>query len=327
VLKRCSTTDRGWCRTCEAILGEISFRLKPIPPFRLDLTAWAIRRRPHNIIDHFDGEVYRRAVVLDGRPVAISVRQIAPANSPAVEVIATGPGASRKTSHCIEAMVDRILGLAIDLRDFYRLARDDKALRPLVKRLRGMKPVRFPTNFEAFTNAVACQLVSLTAGMHVVNRIAQKYGLACEFEGTRLHACAEASDIARAEVEDLRALGLSRPKARYLIGLAQTATGSDRDFSSMESLDDADAIAALSKFAGVGRWTAEYVLLRGLGRFHIFPGDDVGGRNGLQSYLGLGDRLDYEGVRKSLARWQAWGGFIYFHLLVNALADHGIVRA
>ena len=39
------------------------------------------------------------------------------------------------------------------------------------------------------------------------------------------------------------------------------------------------------------------------------------------------DELDYEGVRKALARWRAWGGFIYFHLLVNALADKGIVRA
>ena len=70
-----------------------------------------------------------------------------------------------------------------------------------------MKPVRFPTNFEAFTNAVACQLVSLTAGMHVVNRIAEKYGRTIEVDGARLHACAEASDIAHAEVEDLRALG------------------------------------------------------------------------------------------------------------------------
>ena len=38
-------------------MGEVSFRLKPLPPFRLDLTAWAIRRRPHNTIDHFDSEI------------------------------------------------------------------------------------------------------------------------------------------------------------------------------------------------------------------------------------------------------------------------------
>jgi DNA-3-methyladenine glycosylase II len=308
-------------------MGEVSFRLKPVPPFRLDLTAWAIRRRPHNTIDHFDGETYRRVVVVDEQPALISVRQIAPPSSPEIEVVATGPGASRNTAHAIEAIIDRVLGLSIDLRSFYRLVRDDKALGPLVDRLIGMKPVRFPTNFEAFTNAVACQLVSLTAGMHVVNRIAAKYGRFLDVDGVRLHACAEASDIARAEVEDLRALGLSRPKARYLIGLAQVASNSDPDFRSTESLDDNRAIAVLSQFAGVGRWAAEYVLLRGFGRFNIFPGDDVGGRNGLRDYLGLRDKLDYDGVRTALARWHGWGGFIYFHLLVNALADKGIVRA
>jgi DNA-3-methyladenine glycosylase II len=308
-------------------VGEVSFRLKPHPPFRLDLTAWAIRRRPHNTIDHFDGETYRRVVIIDDKPVAISVRQIAPPKSPEIEVVAVGPGATKKNASAIEAIVNRILGLSIDLRGFYRLAREDASLGPLVNRLKGMKPVRFPTNFEAVINAVACQLVSLTAGMHVVNRIAAKYGRTCEVDGAALHACPEASDLARAEVEDLRALGLSRPKARYLIGLAYVASDSDRDFHSIESLDDDDAIAALSKYAGVGRWTAEYVLLRGLGRVNIFPGDDVGGRNGLRDYLGLGDDLDYAGVRTAIARWHAWGGFIYFHLLVNALVDKGIARA
>jgi DNA-3-methyladenine glycosylase II len=310
-----------------ANVGVARLTLRPTPPFRLDLTAWAIRRRPHNTIDHFDGATYRRVVIVDKQPVAISVRQIAPAQSPELEVVAAGPGASQKNAPAIEVIVSRILGLSIDLRDFYRLAREDAAIGPLVNRLKGMKPVRFPTNFEAFTNAVACQLVSLTAGMHVVNRIAAKYGRSSEVDGARLHACAEASDISRAEVEDLRALGLSRPKARYLIGLAQISTRSDPDFQSVESLDDAAAIAALSKFAGVGRWTAEYVLLRGCGRFNIFPGDDVGGRNGLRAFLRIEDDLDYDGVRKTLARWHAWGGFIYFHLLVNALADKGIARA
>ena len=163
--------------------------------------------------------------------------------------------------------------------------------------------------------------------MHVVNRIAAKYGRTCKVDGVALHACPKATDLAHAEVEDLRALGLSRPKARYLIGLAQVASDVDRDFHSIESLNDDDAIAALSKFAGVGRWTAEYVLLRGLGRVNIFPGDDVGGRNGLRDYLGLRDDLDYGGVRTAIARWHAWGGFIYFHLLVNALVDKGIARA
>jgi DNA-3-methyladenine glycosylase II len=43
----------------------------------------------------------------------------------------------------------------------------------------------------------------------------------------------------------------------------------------------------LRALRGAGRWTAEYVLLRGFGRLHAFPGDDVGARNNLQRWLGL----------------------------------------
>jgi DNA-3-methyladenine glycosylase II len=82
----------------------VRLNLKPIPPFRLDLTAWAIRRRPHNTVDHFDGETYRRVILVDRQPVAISVKQVAPAKLPELEVVAVGPGASAKTAPAIEAI-------------------------------------------------------------------------------------------------------------------------------------------------------------------------------------------------------------------------------
>jgi DNA-3-methyladenine glycosylase II len=80
----------------------------------------------------------------------------------------------------------------------------------------------------------------------------------------------------------------------------------------------------LRSLRGVGRWTAEYALLRGLGRLHVFPGDDVGARNNLQRWLGLLEPLDYEGVQRVLARWQPFQGFVYLHLLLWGLQrEHG----
>jgi hypothetical protein len=73
----------------------------------------------------------------------------------------------------------------------------------------------------------------------------------------------------------------------------------------------------------VGRWTAEYVLLRGLGRLHVFPGDDVGARNNLRRWLSMGESLDYVGVSHVLTRWKAYSGLIYFHLLLGRLAEGG----
>ena len=85
------------------------------------------------------------------------------------------------------------------------------------------------------------------------------------------------------------------------------------------------AIEQLCRIKGVGRWTAAYFLLRGLGRTHIFPGDDVGARNHLQRWLGLPGRLDYDGVRRALAGWEGFGGLIYFHLLLKSLVEKGTI--
>jgi DNA-3-methyladenine glycosylase II len=74
---------------------------------------------------------------------------------------------------------------------------------------------------------------------------------------------------------------------------------------------------------GVGRWTAEYALLRGLGRLHVFPGDDVGARNNLARWLDCRASLDYEGVRAAVRHWQPYAGLVYFHLLLASLAERG----
>lgn len=225
----------------------------------------------------------------------------------------------------VAAIVTRMLGLDLDLSDFYRLARDDAHLRELADRLRGMKPVRYATVFETFANAVACQLVSLSAGMHVLNRLTEAFGIVGGVDD-ELRSFPLAAKIARSNPDALRALGLSRQKGEYLIGLAKLAIDpKDPDFASIGQLDDDDAIARLSKIRGVGRWTAEYVMLRGFGRINIFPGDDVGGRNKLFEWLGMGDAPTYDSVVRMLERWHPYGGLIYLHLIVNAVADTGHV--
>jgi DNA-3-methyladenine glycosylase II len=308
-------------------VAELTFTLRPQPPFRLDLTVWALRRRAHNVVDRFDNGVWRRVLVIGKSPLAIAVRQTRNSERPEIEVriSASKPQAVKAE---IGAIVTRMLGLDRDLSEFYRLARGDAHLRELADRLRGMKPVRYPTAFEGFANAVACQLVSLSAGMHVLNRLTEAFGIVGEINNSAapMRSFPPAAAIARSNPDALRALGFSRQKGEYLIGLAKLAIDpKDRDFTSIGQFDDNDAIARLLKIRGVGRWTAEYVMLRGFGRINIFPGDDVGGRNKLFEWLGAGDAPTYDGVGRMLERWHPYGGLIYLHLIVNAVADAGHV--
>ena len=63
--------------------------LRPVPPFRLDLTVWAVRRRARNAIDRWDGTTFRRVVVLGHRPTELAVRQEGPSITPRSIVTAT----------------------------------------------------------------------------------------------------------------------------------------------------------------------------------------------------------------------------------------------
>jgi DNA-3-methyladenine glycosylase II len=83
---------------------------------------------------------------------------------------------------------------------------------------------------------------------------------------------------------------------------------------------------SLLELRGVGRWTAEYVLLRGLGWLDVFPGDDVGARNRLAKWLHRSEPMDYESVRRTVDRWQPYAGFIYFHMLMESLKATGKLR-
>jgi DNA-3-methyladenine glycosylase II len=91
----------------------------------------------------------------------------------------------------------------------------------------------------------------------------------------------------------------------------------------LQHADNHAASLALQELGGVGRWSAEYALLRGLGRLEVFPGDDVGARNNLIRQLGLASPLDYDGVRRAVARWAPYAGLAYFHLLAERIEDAG----
>jgi DNA-3-methyladenine glycosylase II len=303
-----------------------SFTLEPVPPFRLDLTAWALRRRPANIVDRWDGVVYRRAVKLDEAVAEVEVRQVRPPEAARLEVsvrMGTPLDPARVRAE-ITATLGRLLGLDVDLGGFYRRTRHDPHLGPLARRYRGLKPPRFPTMFECLANAIACQQLTLTVGIVLLNRLAESYGPTGPGPpGAAGHAFPDAADLTPATPADLRRLGLSIRKSRSLLELARRVADGELDLEALGTADDEAASASLQALGGVGRWSAEYALLRGLGRLSVFPGDDVGARNNLARRLGVDTPLDYPGVRRTVARWAPDAGLAYFHLLVERIDDAG----
>ena len=95
------------------------------------------------------------------------------------------------------------------------------------------------------------------------------------------------------------------------------------DLERLSAVDDDEASGALQRLRGIGRWSAEYALLRGLGRLAVFPGDDVGARNNLQRLLGVDLDAGYDAVRRAVIPWSPYAGLVYFHLLLDHIDRAG----
>jgi DNA-3-methyladenine glycosylase II len=202
------------------------------------------------------------------------------------------------------------------------MAMHDRRLAPLAEQFRGVKPPRFRTVFEAFVNAVACQQLSLTVGIELLNRLTTDFGLSADSYAPQ-HAFPRPEDLVHVGPNHFRQLGFSYDKARSILELADQMVLGRFDASALERADNSAALEQLCGLRGVGRWTAEYVLLRGLGRIDVFPGDDVGARNRLATWLKRREELSYEAVERIVARWRPYAGLVYFHLLLAGLAESG----
>ncbi|MGH2864731.1 MAG: DNA-3-methyladenine glycosylase family protein [Solirubrobacteraceae bacterium] len=301
--------------------------IEPVPPFRLDLTVWALRRRAHNAIDRWDGHSYTRTLSLDDQVEMVSVAQGGSRDAPRLAVTLVGGPLDRGAEALARSALDRLLGLTTDLSGFATMAAQDPVLGELAARMRGFKPPRFPTVFEALVNAVACQQLSITVGVHLLNRLAAAHGRPVSADAERPAALPGPGELSSLEPEELGRLGFSSAKARTIVGAARAIVAGELDLDSLEPLDDDTAIERLMGLYGVGRWTAEYVMLRGLGRLHIFPGDDVGARNKLERFLDIESKLDYQRTQRVLAGWRPYAGIVYMHLLLDSLSEAGLVQA
>ena len=306
--------------------APLQFSVRAVPPFRLDLTVWALRRRPRNLVDRWDGVTYRRVVVLNGRAIEVAVLQAGGPTAPRLDVTVTPDPRSESDKRQLRRLLDRLLGLRIDLSAWYRTANRDSRLRPLADRFRGVKPPMFPTVFETLVNAFACQQFSLEAGLTILNRLAAACGTSLETPSTVGHAFPEPEEMIRMSPEELRAIGFSRQKARALLDLAGAIAGQELNLESLARESDDVIGQQLLQLRGVGRWTAEYALLRGYGRLQVFPGDDVGAQKRLARWLGRSRPLDYAGVARAVAPWQPYAGLVYFHLLLDGLSLAGALE-
>jgi DNA-3-methyladenine glycosylase II len=175
-----------------------------------------------------------------------------------------------------EPVVRKLLGLDQDVASFQAFAQGDPVLRETVGRYPGFRPPLAPDPFEALVSSITAQQVSLHSAFAVRSRLIERFGERAE------HAVAfpTRERLARAREEELTALGFSRRKAEYVLGIARA----DLDFDELGRLPDDEVKSRLTALRGLGEWSADWFLARYLGRPEAWPAGDLGLRKAVLAF-------------------------------------------
>src|ERR1700743_2535753 len=132
------------------------------------------------------------------------------------------------------------------------------------------------SKFAAMVLHIAGQQISTRVAFTIFDRIAALSG-----------GIPSAAGIAALDFDELRAVGLSHAKTRYIQSLARSQESGVIDLEHLDDLDDDAVIAELIAQPGIGIWSAEMFLIHQLRRPDVLPSGDIGIRRGIQKLWSL----------------------------------------
>ena len=201
------------------------------------------------------------------------------------------------------------LGAAQPVSGFYRSFRADPVVGAAIRDFRGLRGAGVPSLWEGLVTAILAQQVNLHFAYDIRRELAETFGRRARFESETFIAFPTPESMAGETPAKLRRFRLSESKAKAIHGLARAFADGALAEGEIAALDDEAAIERLTGFRGVGRWTAEIALLRGLGRCDIFPAGDLGVVKYLaQGLLGSREKAKEDAMRRFAQRWQPWRG-------------------
>ena len=288
-----------------------------IMPYRLDLTVSVLRRLSTNVVDRFTPEgQYVRALSGFPSPVIVRATQLPDEDCLSITIESDG-----EQDSSVLALAGQMLGASRDLTDFDLSVSHISWLAPLVARMRGVKPPRYPTLWETCANAIIFQQVSLRAASAIMQRMVVALGQAVDAVDlpTPCYVFPSPERFQEAKDELLRTIGLSAGKIATLRRVAEALASGMLDEMTLERSASGDAAAILTQIKGIGPWTAAVILLRGLGRLDVFPANDTSIASNLALVAGSAP-LDTQAVLNTLGPQR---GMLYFYLLLARLEARG----
>jgi len=287
----------------------VRFRVQPTAPFAFDLALAYLRTSPSSILEVISEDTYRRALRINGQDVLVTARAAGTALDVELAGRSLGPADQRTT----ELLVRRLFATDAAVSTLVGDVQADPVFADLANRCVGLRPILIPDLFETIVWAIIGQQINVTFAAKCKRALVDLVGERLRVGDQEYLLFPGPERLAAVNEADLATIQFSRQKSRYVLNLSREISAGQLDLEELWHLPTEEALPRLEHVLGIGRWTAEYVLLRGLGHPDVIPAGDGGLRRIIGHAYGLGRSASETEVRQHAERWAGWRGYAAFY--------------
>ena len=257
-------------------MDRLTTTIRPVQPFNFELTAsYHTYFQSRFGTDTMEDGVYRRLLDLGDKLVLASVCSAGTTDAPELALELQGRDLRPEDVDRSKARVSWLLGVDQELAPFYELCSADKVMAGLVEDFYGLHLPHTATVFEALVLAVLGQQISTSVARIIRTLLIETFGPRGEFDGETYYAFPRPETIWGSSPAELHTMKLTQRKSEYVHGLAGSALDSALGLESLGGLTDQEIVDKLTALRGVGMWTAQWTLIRAVGRPDALPLGDL----------------------------------------------------
>ncbi|MCW4031325.1 MAG: DNA-3-methyladenine glycosylase [Candidatus Bathyarchaeota archaeon] len=293
-----------------------------LPPFRFDLSSKIFAHGDRQIRNYDDG-LFWQVIHVNGKLILVTVKAAGTVEKPEVSAeLKSDRNIKEEDIEKTKKIVNTIFSLDLNLNFFYEAVKQDRIMAGLTHLLWGLKNPTTPTVFEALVDSIVEQQISMKVATIIENKIIKKFGDILDLEGSIYYVYPTPQRLASISIKELRQCGLSFRKCEYIKGASRLVTDGKLDLEKFRSYSSSEqVIKELVEIRGVGVWTAELTMLRGMQRLEAFPADDLGLRRDISRYFRNGEVISSAEARRIAKNWGSWKGLASYYIIIASMLD------
>jgi DNA-3-methyladenine glycosylase II len=301
----------------QTAFGNMKLAIKAIPPFNFEISALIFSEGDKQIRKYENGKFWQ-VIRVNGKLVLIVIKPMGSLDRPrlSIELVSDRELSDNDGKKAAE-IVHSFFNLDFDLKPFYDDVKNDVVMARLTRELCGLRSPTTASVFEALVDSIIEQQISLNVAHGLEVRVIKAFGDRLKVNGEVYYAYPTPQRLASAPVEQLRMCGLSMRKAEYIKNASELVTGGRLNLERFKDYDDMNAIVReLDDVKGVGVWTAELTMVRGMRKLDALPADDLGLRRVISHYYCNDRKISSDEARRIAEKWGSWKGLASFYLIV-----------